>query len=199
MAESKLDLGPDNDFGRPHVMNSDGDNVSWEPMLQGDGLDGLQVLNPDAWERDGDTVRGTATQGKGGGCLSMGDAEWTNFECSFHGTLLDGGYLDFQFRRHPDNPGEGYSFEMLYGWQVMAICKYGTDSWRKLSAVNYPIERGREYNIIVAARDQSLTSYIDGKLLNQVTDDTYPCGGIRMTLHRRNIVQYRNPRIRLLT
>lgn len=190
--------GFESDYGREVITNVDGDPVVWQSMLKGDGLEGWDVHNPKAWERDGDSVLGDAPRGGGGGNLTMGDTTWTDFEVSFSGTVVEGGYLDFQFRWNPNKP-EGYTFELLPGWQATAISKVSADGWQKLSVVNLPVERGREYNITVAARAQSLTTYIDGRLLNQVTDDTFSSGAVRFTLWKRNIVRYRNPRIRHYT
>ena len=198
MSQNRDEYGPKNDFGREVIMNSDGDPVTWQSMLQGDGLDGWDGHNPKAWVRDGDSISGDSPKGGGGGNLKIGDSDWANYEVSFDATLHEGSYLDFQFRFSPDGP-EGYTFELRPGWHAAVISKVTPDGWIQLSVVNLPVERGREYNIIVAARGQSLTSYIDGMLLNQVTDDTFPSGAVRFTLWKRNIVQYRNPRIRHYT
>ena len=43
----------------------------------------------------------------------------------------------------------------------------------KLSVVNYPLECGQEYDVEIAARKASITTYVDGKLINQVTDEKF--------------------------
>jgi hypothetical protein len=68
---------------------------------------------------------------------------------------------------------------------------------QKLSVVNFPIEAGREYDVQIAARGQSLTSYIDGKLLNQVTDSSHPSGPIALNVWESKTA-FRDPRVRLM-
>ena len=90
-----------------------------------------------------------------------------------------------------------YLLDFLYGWQAVAISKMEPDARavEKLSVVNFPFVRGREYNVLIAARERSLTSYIDGKLINQVTDRSFREGGIAMCLWW-STVNSRDPRIR---
>lgn len=40
---------------------------------------------------------------------------------------------------------------------------------------------GMEYEIEIAARGESITTYVNGKLVNQVRDATCPRGGICLT------------------
>ena len=90
-----------------------------------------------------------------------------------------------------------YLLDFLYGWQAVAISKMeaGAGEVEKLSVVNFPFEKGREYNVLIAVRELSLTSYIDGKLVNQVTDRSYREGGIALGLWW-STVNFRDPRIR---
>ena len=71
----------------------------------------------------------------------------------------------------------------------------GAGEVEKISVVNFPFERGREYNVLVAERGESLTTYIDGKLVNQVRDGEYRNGGIALGLWW-STVAFRDPRIR---
>ena len=56
------------------------------------------------------------------------------------------------------------------------------DDVGKFSSWLYPIEHGQEYDVQIAARGASLTSYIDGKLVNQVTDFSYQSGPIALNV-----------------
>ena len=55
---------------------------------------------------------------------------------------------------------------------------------------------GREYDIGVEARGTSLTTYIDGKRVHLLTDNTYRTGGVGFNMWHRARVTFRDPRIR---
>ena len=63
-----------------------------------------------------------------------------------------------------------YLFDFLLGWQAVGIYRVIDRRVTKLSVVNHALHRGQEYEVQVAARGASLTSYVDGKLVNQLTD-----------------------------
>ena len=89
----------------------------------------------------------------------------------------------------------------MLGWQVAAIHKItrqdGSVDLARLSAVNYPLEHGREYAIDIAARGQSITTCIDGAVVNQVTDDTWTHGRVALSIWASKTL-YRNMRYRTL-
>ena len=90
-------------------------------------------------------------------------------------TLVKGPNLQIQFRISED--GRSFYFlDFLTGWKAMAISKVDGKSGEttKLDVVNFIFEGGREYDIVIAARGHSLTSYIDGNLVNRVTDASNP-------------------------
>ena len=93
----------------------------------------------------------------------------------------------------------GYTFQFTPGQPVCYITRVQGDDWQKLSTVNLALERGTEYDVMVAARGQSLTSYVGGNLLSQVADDTFSRESILFTLWKRNVARYRNPCIRPCT
>ena len=94
----------------------------------------------------------------------------------------------------------GKSFYMLDFWTPLsvAISKRGPDTggviW--LDVIDFPTEIGREYEIVIAARGQSLTSYIDGHLVNRLTDDSYNSGGIGFNLWHTSAMRFRDPKVR---
>jgi len=87
--------------------------------------------------------------------------------------------------------------DFLLGWQAIAISKVEAGNLTKISVVNYPLERGQEYDVQIAARGASLTSYIDGKLMNQVTDFSFPSGPIALNVWECKTA-FRDMRFRLL-
>ncbi len=48
--------------------------------------------------------------------------------------------------------------DFLYGWQAVAISRMraGAGEVEKLSVVNFPFEKGREYNVMVGAQTAEL-------------------------------------------
>ncbi len=58
-------------------------------------------------------------------------------------------------------------------------------------------ELGREYHVLIAARGASLTTYIDGRLVNQLTDTTLTHGPVALNVWESQTA-YRDPRVRLL-
>ena len=60
------------------------------------------------------------------------------------------------------------------------------------------IEKGREYHVLIAVRSHSITSYIDGQLVNRVTDGTHAGGGIAFGVWgKRTAARFRDPMVRL--
>ena len=187
-------------FAIPVAGDSDGSErpFEWEPLLHDTGLDGWRESDspwtPGTWGREGETVTGRRS-GDGKARITQGDSSWTNYQFSVKGTLLDG-QLQIHFRVSND----GQSFYMLDFWTPLsvAISKRGPDTqgvvW--LDVVDFPTQIGREYDIVIAARGQSLTSYIDGKLVNRLTDDTYSSGGVGFNLWHSASAKFRNPQIR---
>ncbi len=86
---------------------------------------------------------------------------------------------------------------MLLGWQAAAISRMKDGKLKKLSVVNYPLDSGQEYDVQIAARGASLTTYIDGKLVNQTTDETFASGAVALNLWQCSTA-FRDMRYRLL-
>jgi hypothetical protein len=187
--------GPDNDYGR---SNPGGLTVQWEPLLQGTGLDGWSESGspwtPGGWARDGDSVIGRIP-GQSKSRITQGDTSWINYEFSVHATLEVGSNLQFHFRV-TENDEEYYMVELDYSWQSINISRRGPNTFVKLSVVNFALEEGREYHIVISARGQSLTTYIDGMLVNQLTDDSYSRGGVGLNMWWTTTANFRDPKIR---
>lgn len=88
------------------------------------------------------------------------------------------------------------------GWQAVAVSSVDIDhqgqaTLVKLSVVNYPLVHQREYALTVAARDHSITTYIDGALVNQVTDSAWLEGQIGLNIWEAKTL-FRDIRVRVL-
>ncbi len=205
MKEEIVTAGPEDDFGRPRLGGMEGD-IPWNSLLQGDDLGGwtetdvpLENSKPPergtTWKREGSAIVGTVPV-ETATCLAAGDSSWSSYELSVLLTLVEGSDMQVHFRKSHDG-SEYYILDFLLGWQAIAISKIkaGAGEVEKISVVNFPFEKGREYNVLIAARGQSLTSYVDGKLVNQVRDGDFESGGVALGLWW-STVAFRDPRIR---
>jgi len=184
--------------------------MAWKPMFDG-SWDGWsqrapgQAFAPVTSAPDGWTVVGEdgliGESRSGSTALAFGEPSWRNVELSARITPQAGGNAAIMFRIDEDGGG-WYTFDLMLGWQVAAIYKLTrNDEGRldlvKLSTVNYTLERDREYDVQIAARDHSITTYIDGELVNQLTDDTWSRGRVALSIwHAKTL--YRDLRYRVL-
>jgi RNA polymerase sigma-70 factor (ECF subfamily) len=188
------------DYGRAVIGGMRG-VIHWQGLLEQEGLSGWRQGRKaeNNWTRSGEAIIGEDVDGHGER-LFTGDASWMDYELSLLITPLSGGNAQVQFRLSEDGQ-RYYMLDLLLGWQAVAISKVdrspGSDGLQKLSVVNFPVEIGREYDVLIAAREASLTSYIDGKLVNQVTDSSYRSGPIALNVWQSKTA-YRDPRIRFL-
>lgn len=165
--------------------------MHWEPLFS-PGQQGWYVgaartwqsvsldAAPPPWQRIPDGLIADDTSNDAGCALLAGDATWVNYELSALVTALGGGNIQLFFRACR-SPFQAYVFDMMFGWQTIDIHKLevgitGQPHLTLLSVVNYPLEHQREYAISIAVRGQSLTTYVDGALVNQVTDASIPSG-----------------------
>ncbi|MEM7130761.1 MAG: sigma-70 family RNA polymerase sigma factor [Chloroflexota bacterium] len=136
-----------------------------------------------------------------GTLLTYGDPTWTDIELSLLITPLGGGNAQIFFRDNREMQNT-YVFDMYIGWQAIGIRRLMSDGQGKtqnikLSVVNYPLEHGREYAVDIAARGESITTYIDGALVNQVRDSTISQGQITLNVWEARTL-YRDIRLRTL-
>jgi RNA polymerase sigma-70 factor, ECF subfamily len=168
--------------------------IPWQPALT-DDLRGWSIMQPGPtfepvtkatlpphWQRAGDGLIGEDPAGGSGTCLMFGEPGWTDYEVSMLITVLAGGNGQVFFRMDTGRR-KWYVLDMMMGWQTVDIHMLEVPSCEsphltRLSVVNYPLEREREYAVSIAARGESLTTYVDGALVNQVTDRTLSRGGI---------------------
>lgn len=182
--------------GREKIWGMDGE-VGWTPVLPASGLEGLQVQGD--WVRSGDAVEATAGEHRAA-WIKIGGAEWRDYELKVGVTPLSGGNVQIAFRLS-DTGNQHYLLDFLLGWQAVAISKVdhapGGRGLVKLSVVNFELRHGTEYMVELAARGASLTSYIEGKLINQVTDFDFPSGGLELSVWNAR-TKFRDPKARRL-
>lgn len=136
-----------------------------------------------------------------GAQLLYGDPHWRDVEFSLLVTPLAGGNAQILFR--VDGQGRGfYLCDLLMGWQAVAVSRVDLDDQGqgnlvKLSVVNYPLVHQREYALTIAARDHSITTYIDGALVNQVTDSAWLQGQIGLNIWEAKTL-FRDLKVRVL-
>jgi len=183
-----------------------GGKIPWQNIFSGDytgwstDTPTAPGSSPEHWQTVGDNGL-LGEMNSSGSRLLYGEKEWRNIELSLLITPLTGGNAQVLFRVD-DNADGFYLFDMLMGWQAVAISRVSRDangvaSLVKLSVVNYPLEHERDYAVNIAARDHSITTYIDGALVNQVTDDSWLQGRIGLNTWESKTL-YRDIQLRLL-
>jgi hypothetical protein len=113
-------------------------------------------------------------------------------------TFVEGSNLQIQFRRSSDGR-DFYFLDFLAGWKAISVTKKvgGVPGVTKLDVKNYPFEYGREYDIVIAIRGESVHTYIDGHLVNRLTHGFRRRGGIALATWGHNtVVRYRDPKVR---
>lgn len=187
--------GPDNDYGRDEIWGNDG-IMPWTPLLEGNGLEGWDIHEESVWSREGDTIVASPPGDHMHGDMFRGDGSWENYELKVQACLVDGAMLQIQFRK---SDAGFYQLGLLPGLHAFQIGSLDPDgNRRRLDVVNHVMERDREYHILIAVRGHSITSYIDGQLVNRVTDDTHSAGGVAFGVWgKRTAARFRAPMVRL--
>ena len=154
------------------VVPADPELSSWRPPSWSD----REALEK-TWRVEGNAIVGESGEpGEEPPALIAGEPTWTDYELSFLMTPISGGNAQVAFRLSADERSY-YLFDFLLGWQAVGLYRVIDGRLTKLSVVNHALHTGQEYEIQVAARGASLTSYVDGKPVNQLTDETFRMGG----------------------
>ena len=164
--------------------------IHWQAVLPPSGLDGLEVDGN--WEREGDTL--TVRSKDGMAALLFGEDSWQDYELEVHVTPLEGGNAQAVVRQSFLG---AYVVDLMLGWQAAQIARTRSHSHERLSVVDFPLIHGHEYHLQVAARGASITTYIDGKLVNQTTDFDMKQGKLGL-LAWHSVTRFRAPRYRVL-
>lgn len=165
------DINKGSDDYRPTIWGMNG-NTPWSSLLPADDLKGLDVDKN--WRREGNALIGANKEGSA--TATFGEEGWKDYEIDFDVTLLEGYNLDVGFRSSTAN---AYVFKFLLGWQACTVTLRdfsGKQPLDHLSVVNHKLERNKAYHVQIAVRGSSITTYVDGKLVNQVTDKTLKAG-----------------------
>lgn len=138
---------------------------------------------------------------KAGTTLTYGELHWRDLELSLLITPLGGGNAQVLFRMD-EVAKRFYVLDMLMGWQAIAIRKITHDEMgnlneAKLDVVNYPLRDGTEYALNIAVRDHSITTYVNGALVNRVTEGSWFHGKIGLHAWQAKTL-FRDIRVRLL-
>lgn len=183
----------ENDYGRAVLGGSQG-GIGWQSLLHGDDLQGWSAegdpWHPTAWSREGNTIYANVNKGRRAR-LTQGDSTWVSYEIKVQATVFAGG-LQIWIALAGGH-GAPYHLATLAGWKAMALIdKHHT----KLDVVNFIIEPGTEYDIVLAVRGNSVTSYVDGQLVNRLTVSAPLRGGIGLAVWGHGQVAFRDPKIR---
>lgn len=189
-------LNSEDDYGRARIGGMTG-MITWESMLQGEGLEGWTPGNKRVWSREGDTVIAEAGRNNRSTRLVKGDSTWAHYEFKVQMTLFSGANVQIRFGITDDS--REYMVDYLGGWKAMAISTYerGKRGVTKLDVVNLALEQGREYDLVLAVRGHSVTTYVNGRLVNRLTLEANPNGAIALgTWGHHTVARFRDPRIR---
>ena len=186
----------ENDYGRAEIGHS------WETMLPGEGLDGWNAsegpFTPSVWRREGDAIiadTGQASRGR----LLQGDGTWAAYEFKVQATIEKGFAGPQLVFGTSDDGNSSYFLTYLAGWKTMVIVRRNEETREddKLDVVDFVMEPGREYDIVLKVRDHSVTSYVDGVLVNRLTLRGEARGAVGLAVWANNsVVRFRDPKIR---
>lgn len=194
-ADNRIDSG--GDYGRARIGGMKG-RIAWESMLQGEGLEGWTPGDKRVWSREGDTVIAKAGGQDSATRLVKGGGTWSHYEFKVQITRVKG--ANVQIRFGITDQSREYMVDYLGGWKALAISTYerGKRGVTKLDVVNLVLERGREYDLVLAVRGHSVTTYVDGRLVNRLTLESNPKGAVALgTWGRHAVARFRDPKIRL--
>jgi hypothetical protein len=160
-------------MAREEVWGRDG-NTRWLSMLDSK-YDGLRKVQGPA-----EVAMGSITVDRQS-TVVFGESNWKSYELKFGLQFLAGANAQIQLRRSEDGK-QFYMVDFLFGWQALGVSRVdhrpGGKGLQKLSVVNLEMSKLKEYAVEIAMRELSITTYVDGKLINQVTDETFEAGPI---------------------
>ena len=99
-----------------------------------------------------------------------------------------------------DDGASSHFLTYLAGWKTMVIVRRNEETHEdvKLDVVDFVMDPGREYDIVLKVRDHSVTSYVDGVLVNRLTLPEEPRGAVGLAVwgSSNSVVRFRDPKIR---
>ncbi len=185
----------ENDYGRADI------GKPWESMVEGEGLAGWHAsegpFTPSVWRREGDAIiadTGQASRGR----LVQGDGTWAAYEFKVQATIEKGSGPQLVFGISDDGVSSHF-LTYLTGWKTMVVVRRNEETREdvKLDVVDFVMEPGREYDIVLKVRDRSVTSYVNGVLVNRLTLPGESRGAVGLAVWGHNtVVRFRDPKIR---
>jgi hypothetical protein len=161
-------------MAREEVWGRDG-NTRWLSLLDSK-YDGLRKVQGSPIGMGAITVDRDSS-------VVFGESAWKSYELRFGLQILEGANAQIRLRQSDDGK-QFYLVDFLFGWQALGVSRInnrpGGKGLQKLSVVNLEMARQTEYKVEIAVRDLSITTYVDGKLINQVTDEDYASGPIAL-------------------
>lgn len=123
-----------------------------------------------------------------------------DFEFACGMNTISGGNGAVMFRCSEDGH-HSYELDLMYGMQAVVLKKYDRtkpkDKVRSvLSAVNHELRQGTEYAVELAVRGESITTYVNGKLVNQVREGEFAAGGLKL-YSWQSAMRCADPRVRI--
>ncbi|MEK7858219.1 MAG: family 16 glycoside hydrolase [Elusimicrobiota bacterium] len=177
---------------RDEVWGRDG-NTRWGNLLDA-SFDHLRKVSP------GCKVDDSSFDVDKNGLYLFGDPAWKSYELKFGVQIVEGANAQIRLRLS-ESLKRWYTVDFLFGWQALGIARVDHEpngkGHQKLSVVNLEMVRLREYKVEIAVRDLSITTYVDGKLINQATDETLTSGPMGFCAWEA-VARFRQPQFRVL-
>lgn len=176
---------------RDRIQTGHGER-SWESVIKNGALDPNTYGGK--WEVLGSSL--TVNALTEGAWLCATEKVVEDFEFKTALTAVSGGRASIFFRQH-ENGMKCYEFDLQCELQAIVVTIFnGNDKKQRniISAVNYEILKNKEYDIEIAMRGESITTYVNGQLVNQVRDGTYRQGHICLTAWHSK-ARFRDPKI----
>jgi hypothetical protein len=175
---------------REYISSNSGE-IPWIGLSSAQGFEAWHSMNRPCWSLDKGAILGDSDES----LLMIGDSSWKDYELSMNITCERGGCPVVRLRS-PDGK-HGYLINLLYGLQAIAVRSIDGHSFHQVSVVDASLVQGRSYELRVAMRGESLTTYLDHALMNQVTVSSWSSGGIGIGVWQSR-VRFDQVRVRFL-
>lgn len=152
--------------------------IAWETVLKTGSLAGLAYEGK--WEAAGNTLRVDATGT--GVWLSVTERPVADFELKASLSVVESGNASIFFRQQTGAP-RYYQFDLNARLQAAVVGRVNGDAAKPtvISAVNFDLTPAFRYDVELAVRGESITTYVNGHLVNQVRDAEYREGHVCLT------------------
>ena len=177
------------------TIESGGSARGWESVIKDGSIDHLG--REGNWEASSYELTIDTRETDGAWLSICGDV--TDFELRVRMMAQEGENASIFFRQHAGGQ-RFYQFDLSCRWQAVTVskCDWNADPQIStiISAVNHELVRGWDYDVELAMRGESITTYVNGKLINQVRDAGYEKGGICLTAWKSR-TRFTQPELRV--